>query len=56
MPSLIGGGFPVGAVGASREMLGIFDPAELTAFHTGTFNANPITEGSGEAVRFPSGG
>jgi len=40
---LIGGGFPVGAVGASREMLEIFDPADLKAFHTGTFNANPIT-------------
>jgi len=40
---LIGGGFPVGAVGASRETLGIFDPADLKAFHTGTFNANPIT-------------
>jgi len=40
---LIGGGFPVGAVGGCRETLGIFDPAELKAFHTGTFNANPIT-------------
>ncbi len=40
---LIGGGFPVGAVGASRELMQIFDPADLKAFHTGTFNANPIT-------------
>ncbi|MCP4188690.1 MAG: aminotransferase class III-fold pyridoxal phosphate-dependent enzyme [Gammaproteobacteria bacterium] len=40
---LIGGGFPVGAVGASRELMNIFDPTDLKAFHTGTFNANPIT-------------
>ena len=40
---LIGGGFPVGAVGASRELMRIFDPANLKAFHTGTFNANPVT-------------
>ncbi len=40
---LIGGGFPVGGVGASREIMSLFDPADLKAFHTGTFNANPIT-------------
>jgi glutamate-1-semialdehyde 2,1-aminomutase len=40
---LIGGGFPVGAVGASRKLMQIFDPADLKAFHTGTFNANPVT-------------
>ncbi len=40
---LIGGGFPVGAVGASRQLMQIFDPSELKAFHTGTFNANPVT-------------
>ena len=40
---LIGGGFPVGAVGGRRETLGVFDPADLKAFHTGTFNANPVT-------------
>jgi len=40
---LIGGGFPVGAVGGRREHLAMFDPAQLKAFHTGTFNANPVT-------------
>lgn len=40
---LIGGGFPVGAVGGSKDILKIFDPADLKAFHTGTFNGNPIT-------------
>ncbi|MCP5037655.1 MAG: aminotransferase class III-fold pyridoxal phosphate-dependent enzyme [Rhodobacteraceae bacterium] len=40
---LIGGGFPVGAVGGNREILKIFDPDDLKLFHTGTFNANPVT-------------
>jgi len=44
---LIGGGLPVGAVGGSREYFTIFDPAQLRAFHTGTFNANPVTMGAG---------
>ncbi len=49
---LIGGGFPVGAVGGPRELLRIFDPADLKIFHTGTFNANPVTMAAGEiAVR-----
>ncbi len=45
---LIGGGFPVGAVGGSRELLKIFDPADMKIFHTGTFNANPVTMTAGE--------
>ncbi len=45
---LIGGGFPVGAVGGPRDLLRIFDPADLKIFHTGTFNANPITMTAGE--------
>ncbi len=40
---LIGGGFPVGAVGGSSELLKIFDPSDLKVFHSGTFNANPLT-------------
>ncbi|MCH8952305.1 MAG: aminotransferase class III-fold pyridoxal phosphate-dependent enzyme [Proteobacteria bacterium] len=40
---LIGGGYPVGAVGGKRDLLRIFDPADLKLFHTGTFNANPVT-------------
>ncbi len=44
---LIGGGFPVGAVGGSRESLSVFDPADLELFHTGTFNANPVTMAAG---------
>lgn len=45
---LIGGGFPVGAVGGTRELLRIFDPADLKLFHTGTFNANPVTMTAGD--------
>ncbi|MHA1108312.1 MAG: aspartate aminotransferase family protein, partial [Alphaproteobacteria bacterium] len=40
---LIGGGYPVGAIGGTRDLLRIFDPADLKLFHTGTFNANPVT-------------
>jgi len=45
---MIGGGFPVGAVGGHSEVLRIFDPADLKVFHTGTFNANPVTMVAGE--------
>jgi glutamate-1-semialdehyde 2,1-aminomutase len=45
---IIGGGFPVGAVGGSADMLRILDPSDLKVFHTGTFNANPVTMVAGE--------
>ena len=45
---VIGGGFPVGAVGGKRELLKIFDPADMKVFHTGTFNANPVTMVAGD--------
>lgn len=44
---LIGGGYPVGAIGGSRDLLRIFDPSDLKLFHTGTFNANPVTMAAG---------
>ncbi len=44
---LIGGGYPVGAIGGGRDLLKIFDPADLELFHTGTFNANPVTMAAG---------
>ena len=40
---LIGGGYPVGAVGGGRDLLKVFDPTDMKLFHTGTFNANPVT-------------
>jgi len=45
---IIGGGFPVGAVGGRKDVLEIFDPDDLKVFHTGTFNANPVTMVAGE--------
>src|SRR5690606_30290680 len=49
---LIGGGFPVGAVGGKKEIMKIFNPQHLKVWHSGTFNANPITMAAGNiAVR-----
>jgi len=43
----IGGGFPVGAVGGLAEHMKIFDPADMKLFHSGTYNANPVTMAAG---------
>ena len=45
---IIGGGFPVGAVGGRADLMRIFDPGDMKVFHTGTFNANPVTMIAGE--------
>ena len=45
---IIGGGFPVGAVGGNRDLLKLFDPDDMKVFHSGTFNANPVTMVAGE--------
>jgi glutamate-1-semialdehyde 2,1-aminomutase len=47
---IIGGGFPVGAVGGSQELMSIFDPRKLKMFHSGTFNGNPVTCAAGLAA------
>jgi glutamate-1-semialdehyde 2,1-aminomutase len=45
---IIGGGFPVGAVGGSREVMSVFDhTGSLSVHHGGTFNANPVTVTAG---------
>ena len=44
---LIGGGFPVGAIGGRNDLMDVFEPADLKAFHSGTYNANPITMAAG---------
>lgn len=44
---LIGGGFPVGAVGGREELMATLDPAAMKAFHSGTYNANPVTMTAG---------
>jgi glutamate-1-semialdehyde 2,1-aminomutase len=49
---IIGGGFPVGAVAGSAEVMGVFDPTRggpPAAPHGGTFNANPVTMAAGLA-------
>jgi glutamate-1-semialdehyde 2,1-aminomutase len=44
MGKIIGGGFPVGAIGGSEEVMSSFDPRNRgSMMHSGTFNGNPIT-------------
>jgi glutamate-1-semialdehyde 2,1-aminomutase len=49
---IIGGGFPVGAVGGRAEIMAVFDPTggKPRVPHGGTFNANPITMVAGVAA------
>jgi len=49
---IIGGGFPVGAVGGRAEVMAVFDPRDGHAPvpHGGTFNANPVTMAAGLAA------
>jgi glutamate-1-semialdehyde 2,1-aminomutase len=45
---IIGGGFPVGAVGGRAEVMDVFRPgATPSVMHSGTFNGNPITAAAG---------
>lgn len=46
---VIGGGLPVGAVGASAEIMSVFSGAKgrPAVPHAGTFNANPVTLAAG---------
>jgi len=45
---IIGGGFPVGAVGGSQQVMSVFDhTGSLKVHHGGTFNANPVTVTAG---------
>jgi glutamate-1-semialdehyde 2,1-aminomutase len=47
---IVGGGFPVGALGGSEEVMSSFDPRNRgSMFHAGTFNGNPITCAAGTA-------
>lgn len=49
---IIGGGFPVGAVAGSREVMSVFESTDEKARlpHGGTFNANPVTMAAGYAA------
>ena len=45
---IIGGGFPVGALGGSEEVMSAFDPRNRGSIvHSGTFNGNPVTCAAG---------
>jgi glutamate-1-semialdehyde 2,1-aminomutase len=48
---IIGGGFPVGAVGGREEVMQVFDPTrgKPALPHGGTFSANPVTMVAGLA-------
>lgn len=43
----VGGGLPVGAVGGGEALMRLFDPSRLKVYHSGTFNANPLTMAAG---------
>jgi glutamate-1-semialdehyde 2,1-aminomutase len=50
MAKIIGGGFPIGAVGGKREVMAVFDPSggkKPALPHGGTFNANPMSMTAG---------
>lgn len=51
MGKIIGGGFPVGAVGGQRAAMAVFDnlAGPLKVSHSGTFTANPVTMVAGLA-------
>jgi len=44
---LIGGGFPVGALGGRRDIMEALNPKDLRVHHSGTYNANPVTMTAG---------
>lgn len=49
---IIGGGFPVGAVGGKTDIMKVLDPTEPTLRHphSGTFSANPISMTAGRVA------
>jgi glutamate-1-semialdehyde 2,1-aminomutase len=47
MGKIIGGGYPVGAVGGRRDLMELLDPSRGRIFHSGTFNGNPVTTTAG---------
>ncbi len=49
MGKMIGGGFPVGAIAGSRDVMSVMDPLKKPVLfpHSGTFSANPVTMTAG---------
>jgi glutamate-1-semialdehyde 2,1-aminomutase len=51
LAKIIGGGFPVGAVGGRADVMDVFRPgAEHGISHSGSFNGNPVTAAAGLRV------
>jgi glutamate-1-semialdehyde 2,1-aminomutase len=51
LAKIIGGGFPVGALGGRAEVMDVFRPgAEQGISHSGSFNGNPIAAAAGLRV------
>jgi glutamate-1-semialdehyde 2,1-aminomutase len=50
MGKIIGGGYPVGAVGGREDLMQLFSPQVHRVNHSGTLNANPITATAGLAT------
>lgn len=51
LAKVIGGGFPVGAVGGRPDVMVCFDPEQPEPIHWGgTFSANPVTMAAGTAA------
>ncbi len=52
MGKMIGGGFPVGAIAGSRDVMSVMDPLKKPVLfpHSGTFSANPITMTAGRTA------
>jgi len=50
MAKIIGGGYPVGAIGGREDLMQMFSPDIRKINHAGTLNANPITATAGLAT------
>lgn len=52
MGKIIGGGFPIGAIGGSSDLMELFSPlcGPPAAPHSGTFNGNPVSTAAGVAT------
>ena len=52
LAKIIGGGFPIGAVGGKAEIMSVFDNSggKAQVPHGGTFNGNPVTMAAGLAT------
>ena len=50
MAKIIGGGYPVGAIGGREDLMQMFSPDVHKVHHSGTLNANPMTATAGAAT------